>query len=49
MRQDAWAKEHRFVPEVEKEAKNKGKYLHPELFGHAIEEAICVPDRFKKK
>ncbi len=49
VRQDAWAKEHRFVPEVEKEAKNKGKYLHPELFGHAIEEAICVPDRFKKK
>ena len=33
VRQDAWANAHRVVPEVEKEPYNKGKYLHPELFG----------------
>ena len=33
VRQDAWANAHRVVPEVAKESYNKGKYLHPELFG----------------
>jgi len=48
VRQDAWAKEHRFVPEVDKEAKNKGKYLHPELYGQSIEEAIGMPNSMTK-
>lgn len=33
VRQDAWAKANRVVPETPKEARNKGKFLHPELFG----------------
>lgn len=33
IRQDAFAKAHRIVPEVEKAPGDKGKYLHPEAFG----------------
>lgn len=40
IRQDAYAKAHRVVPEVEKKAEDKGKYLHPELFGAKPEERI---------
>ncbi len=40
VRQDAYAKAHRVVPEVEKQAYEKGKYLHPELFGARKEEGI---------
>ncbi len=40
IRQDAWANEHRIIPEVEKEAKNKGKYLTPEVFKQPKEKAI---------
>ncbi|MBL7765905.1 MAG: hypothetical protein JNJ58_07425 [Chitinophagaceae bacterium] len=33
IRKDAWAEAHRVIPEVEKTGAEKGKYLHPELFG----------------
>ncbi len=34
IRQDAWANAHRLPTEVEKSEKEKGHYIHPELFGH---------------
>ncbi len=37
IRQDAWANAHRIPVEVEKTSKEKGHYIHPELFGHAGE------------
>ena len=40
IRQDAWASAHRIPNEVEKSEKEKGHYLHPELFGHAGEPSI---------
>ena len=40
IRQDAWANEHRIIPEVEKAAKDKGKYLTPEVFGQPREKGI---------
>ncbi len=33
IRQDAWANAHRIVAEEDKKGVEKGKYLHPELFG----------------
>ncbi len=45
VRQDAWAKANRVVPEVAKEAANKGKYIHPELFGASPAARIgALPD-----
>jgi trimeric autotransporter adhesin len=32
--QDQWANAHRLPTEVEKDEKEKGHYIHPELFGH---------------
>ncbi|MGB4850604.1 MAG: hypothetical protein WBP41_21940, partial [Saprospiraceae bacterium] len=40
IRQDAWANAHRIIPEVEKEDRNKGKYLNPEVFGQPVEMGI---------
>lgn len=40
IRQDAWANAHRIIPEVEKEAVNKGKYLTPEVFNQPKEKGI---------
>jgi hypothetical protein len=37
VRQDAWANANRVVAEVEKKGVEKGKYLHPELFGKSRE------------
>ena len=42
IRRDAWAVAHRIPNEVEKEAENKGHFLHPELFGHAGEGNIVA-------
>ncbi|MBB5059116.1 hypothetical protein HDF16_003839 [Granulicella aggregans] len=40
IRQDAWAKAHR-IPVVEDKAiPDKGKFLHPELFGHPEEDTV---------
>jgi len=33
IRKDPFAEKHRIIPEVEKSKKEKGKYLHPELYG----------------
>ena len=40
IRQDAWANAHRIPVEVDKTGKEKGHYLHPELYGHAGEPDI---------
>jgi hypothetical protein len=40
VRQDAWANAHRIPVEEEKSEKEKGHYLHPELFGHAGEPNV---------
>jgi len=40
VRNDAWANAHRVVPEVEKTGKDKGHYLHPELYGKSKDEGI---------
>jgi hypothetical protein len=53
VRNDAWAKANRVIPEKPKEANAVGKYLHPELFGkpasagiHYVNtEGIAVPRR----
>ena len=53
VRNDAWAKANRVVPEMPKEKNAVGKYLHPELFGkpassgihYVHKEGITVPHR----
>jgi hypothetical protein len=40
IRNDEYAKQHPFVVEQEKEEKDKGKYLMPELFGQPEEKGI---------
>ncbi len=40
VRNDAFARAHRVVPEVEKKSCEKGKYLYPELFGAREEDRI---------
>lgn len=40
VRNDKWAQKYRIVTEVEKSENEKGKYLHPELFGADGELAI---------
>jgi hypothetical protein len=40
IRQDAWANAHRIPVEVEKPERDRGLYLHPELFGAPAEKNI---------
>ncbi len=40
VRQDKFANAHRVIPEVEKQGKEKGKYLHPELYGLSLDKGI---------
>ena len=40
IRKDPFAEKNRVVPEVEKAADEKGKYLHPEAYGQPIEKKI---------
>jgi hypothetical protein len=40
VRQDAYAKAHPLVVEVEKPAKERGSYLHPELYGQPEEKRV---------
>jgi hypothetical protein len=40
IRKDAYANERRIVPEVEKDAKDKGKYLHPSAFNQPASKGI---------
>jgi hypothetical protein len=42
VRKDKWAEAHRVVPEMEKEARYKGSYLHPELYGKSAEDGILI-------
>jgi hypothetical protein len=43
IRQDAWANAHRTAVELEKPDREKGFYLHPELFGATREQGIAWP------
>jgi hypothetical protein len=43
IRHDAYAEAHRIPVEEEKKPEEKGRYLHPELFGHAGEPSIGTP------
>ena len=45
VRNDAWAKANRVVPEKPKEANAVGKYLHPELFGKPASAGIHYINR----
>ena len=40
VRRDPWAVANRIAVEEEKAGEDKGKYLHPELWGHTKEEQI---------
>jgi hypothetical protein len=40
IRQDAWAEAHRFPVEVEKLAKERGRFLHPELHGQPANKRL---------
>jgi hypothetical protein len=40
IRQDAWAKANRIPVEEDKNEAEKGKYLHPEVFGQSEEMGI---------
>ena len=40
VRQDKFANAHRVVPEVNKIGKEKGRYLHPELYGLSLDQGI---------
>jgi len=42
VRDDAWANAHRIVPEVEKEGEEKGRYMHPELFGKSKDMGLPI-------
>ena len=48
IRQDAWANADRIPVEEEKAEKDKGLYLHPELFGHAGERSIGEPNNLRR-
>lgn len=50
VRQDAWANAHRIPVELEKPDKERGYYMHPELFGAPAEKSIVAlrhPDAMK--
>lgn len=40
IRKDPYAEQNRVVPEVEKPAKEKGKYLHPEAYGLPLDRSV---------
>ena len=40
VRQDAWANAHRIPVEQDKEAAERGYYLHPELFGQPEQKGV---------
>ena len=49
IRNDEYAKQHPFTAEQQKEDKNKGKYLRPELFGQPQEKGIYQMNFEKQK
>ncbi len=40
VRQDAYAKAHPLVVEQEKDARERGHYIHPELYGASEEQSV---------
>jgi hypothetical protein len=40
IRRDAWANAHRSPVEIDKTEKERGKYLHPEVFGAPVEKSV---------
>jgi hypothetical protein len=40
IRHDAWANAHRIPVEIEKSASERGRYLHPEVFGFGPERSV---------
>ncbi len=42
VRNDAWAQENRIIPEVNKNSLEKGRYIHPELFGKSKDMSLTV-------
>ena len=40
VRRDAWAEANRIQVEVDKNADEQGKYLHPEVYNRPVEQAI---------
>ena len=42
VRQDVWANAHRIPVEVQKAEKDRGMYLHPELFGQSMDKSIAL-------
>jgi hypothetical protein len=51
IRQDAWANAHRTPVEEEKNARDRGHYLHPELYGAPEEQSVewaRHPDMMKR-
>ena len=49
VRQDAWANANRVEAEVEKAEREKGKYLHPELFGQDASKGLHYSERMTPK
>jgi hypothetical protein len=49
IRQDAWANAHRVPLEVEKKPADRGRYLHPELFGGEPIEEIARGRRYRQR
>jgi len=40
IRQDAWANAHRIPVEQDKEGKDRGRFMHPEVFGQSHEKSV---------
>lgn len=49
IRQDAWANAHRVPLEVEKKPADRGRYLHPDLFGGEPIEDIARGRRYRER
>ena len=45
IRGDRWAEAHRPAPEAPKDASERGRYLHPELYGEPAERGLAWPHR----
>jgi hypothetical protein len=47
IRKDAWADANRVIPEVEKTGSEKGKFIHPTLFGQPAQQGIHYSEETK--
>jgi hypothetical protein len=48
IRQDAWAQAHPVVVEQDKTTRERGLYLHPELYGHSSDKSVILAPHDKK-